>query len=299
MSVFVDLPFEVEECIANFIKVRFEELSLRPLFPNILLRKDVLDLLDHFCTVVYYPLSDEQDNNGFHVNNFFVESGAQTHLVNNKQHFVFINTAQTIEKQVFTAAHELGHIWEVDDYVIKALNLPNKDTTREQIISRFAAVLLIPEVEFHDFLEAEIEKWGGKDGKISFSNMIKLIVTMVNHFFVPYKSLVLRFYELTIISKEDRDHLLGKGKVNETVIEKMVYDAYAYFDYDSFQRPSSKKHIEGLAGLLEKAEQTGQIPTKIIEKMRETFELKPTKSPNLDSTVSLATQKGSLHNDSE
>lgn len=41
-------------------------------------------------------------------------------LVNNEiVNFVFINTHKSIEKQVFTATHELGHILDLSEYLKK------------------------------------------------------------------------------------------------------------------------------------------------------------------------------------
>ena len=57
-----------------------------------MLREDVLDLLDKFCTVVYFPLENEE-NNGFHMTGIPLADGS-------KHNFVFINTAQTISWQV-------------------------------------------------------------------------------------------------------------------------------------------------------------------------------------------------------
>ena len=102
MNDFSILPNQVEECIRQLIDQRFQEENLYSLFPNRLLREDVLDLLDRYCTVVYYPLEGE-GNNGFRVKDIPFADGS-------RHDFVFINTAQTLEKQAFTAAHELGHI---------------------------------------------------------------------------------------------------------------------------------------------------------------------------------------------
>lgn len=60
------LPIEVEHSLKSFIIKKFEEDNLRDFFQNSLLRDDVLELLDRYCTVVYYPLENE-GNNGFHV----------------------------------------------------------------------------------------------------------------------------------------------------------------------------------------------------------------------------------------
>jgi len=103
--------------ITHFINEKRESQILKTKFPNQLLREDVLDLLDMYCTVIYYPLENES-NNGFHITGIPHKNGEE-------QHFVYINTSQTIEKQIFTAAHELGHIWEVDSYVLEHLSDEN------------------------------------------------------------------------------------------------------------------------------------------------------------------------------
>ena len=71
-----------------------------------LLRDEIFSVLEQYCTVLYYPQENEE-NDGCHIKR----------LVNDKiVNFVFINTHKSIEKQVFTAAHELGHILNLSDF---------------------------------------------------------------------------------------------------------------------------------------------------------------------------------------
>ena len=180
------LPKEAETAIKSFIARKYEQNGLQTDFPNKLLRGDVLRLLDKFCTVVCYPVAKES-NNGFHVSVPFMDGQMQD--------FVFINTAQTMEKQAFTAAHELGHIWNVDSDILGELGLENTLQNHELVINRFAAVLLIPEEEFKAVLFAEVKNLSNKDNSISLPNMYKLIVILMNFFFVPMKAIVLRMLE--------------------------------------------------------------------------------------------------------
>ena len=184
------LPDNIENIIRQFIQRKLSENELRMSFPNQLLRDDVLALLGEFCTVVYYPLENES-NNGFHVN---IPCGN-----GDRQDFVFINTAQAMEKQIFTAAHELGHIWKVDEELLPQVNLENSIENHELIINRFAAALLIPEENFEEVLSVEFRKLANPDHTISLLNMYKLIVILMNHFFVPMKAVVLRLRELRCI----------------------------------------------------------------------------------------------------
>ena len=52
----IKLDAEIEQEVKNFIDEKFECTELRQEFPNLLLRKDVLDLLDKYCTVIYLSL---------------------------------------------------------------------------------------------------------------------------------------------------------------------------------------------------------------------------------------------------
>ena len=56
------------------------------------------------CVVLYYPL-EEESIDGCHI-----EKPVNGHM----EQFVFINSNNTRERQAFSAAHELGHIWQVD-----------------------------------------------------------------------------------------------------------------------------------------------------------------------------------------
>ena len=80
-------------------------------------------------------------------------------ICGNENTFVYINTAQTIEKQVFTAAHELGHIWGIDELISSSSTTMSSFDGKEKITNRFAAELLMPEQIFHTACIAEFEKY--------------------------------------------------------------------------------------------------------------------------------------------
>lgn len=280
------LPMYVENCIKTLIEEKFQESGLNSAFPNLLLREDVLDLLDRFCTVVYFPLENER-NNGFHITHVPLSNGE-------KKHFVFINTAQTIEKQVFTAAHELGHIWNVDDEVLDQMDMAPTPENRELIINRFAAVLLIPNDIFEDSLSSNYKQLRSADGGITVRNLLKLIVLLMNQFFVPMKAIVLRMVELGNLDNETAAVLLGCGSVPEKDISDLVQNLISEYGFIKFQKPSQKKWIEGLSDLLEEAEVNHLLPQEKIDHMRETFELAAPKpiTTEMNNLVSLSTQKG-------
>lgn len=261
------LPKETGKVIQRLIQRKFEADDLNTSFPNPLLREDVLALLDRYCTVVYYPLEDEK-NNGFHIKIPDV-SGEE-------RHFVYINTAQTIEKQAFTAAHELGHIWKVDQHVAEQCGLSLDEELGERIINRFAAELLIPEEWFRQLYVQEYQKWQTADGRIVIRDMLKVIVTLMDQFFAPFKSIIYRCWELRYIDGSTRNLLLGEThtllkETIDTVVQEIIRDN----GYTQFQTPTRKKSISGLAGLLNRAEMQGDVSQDKIDHLRSLFDLRP------------------------
>ncbi len=275
---------KIVNAIKQFIKEKKEKDKLNIAFPNSLLKDDALELLDRYCTVVYYPLENEK-NNGFHITNVPDKNGEV-------RQFVFINTAQTMEKQVFTAAHELGHIWEVDEYVARKCNIHLNNELREHIINRFAAELLIPEEQFVKMFTSEYANLAKENGKISIVNMLRLIARLMNFFFVPMKSVVLRFSELQIIDDEVKELLLGRGEVQERLIQDKLNDIIIEDGYTKISNSSNKKWIDGLAEMLDKAEASKALPEMKINRMRAAFNLpSKTNENDLDSTVELNLSK--------
>lgn len=287
MNEIVILPIEIEQSIKKFIDKMYERDNLLVSFPNPLLREDVLDMLDKYCTVVYYPL-EKEENNGFRLKGVPFADGTL-------HDFVFINTAQTMEKQVFTAAHELGHIWNVDEFVIDDLNWEDTPDLREHIINRFAAVLLIPYEEFIASVKEGLQELGNKDKHvITYENLLKMIVSLMNQFFAPMKAIVLRLIELKIFKQDIASVLFGYASLSSEEVENRKNELIAEFGYTKLQNPSNKKWIEGLAENLDIAEQNGLVSQNKIRIMREKFGLKPASSTvsGLNEVISLNTQEG-------
>jgi Zn-dependent peptidase ImmA (M78 family) len=186
---------------------------------------------------------------------------------------VFINTAQTIEKQVFTAAHELGHIWKVDKYVAEKCHTENISV--EKIINRFAAELLIPEDIFQKSYKLERGKYQNEDGKITVGNMMKVIVALMNQFFVPMKAVVFRCVEVGVLSEGKIPLLLGKGTIPQHMITGKIKEIIRDNGYIQFQNPTNKKWILGLAELLDQAEKLGTVSPLKIQGLREKFGIQP------------------------
>ncbi len=260
----VILPIEIEQPIKEFIEIKLKELNLEK-YINEPIKDRVLDLLDTLCIVVYYPLPGE-DNNGFHITDMPFANGS-------KQHFVYINTAQTMEKQVFTAAHELGHLWEIDNYILEKfpeLNLDDSEDGREAIISRFAAILLMPKDLFLEKWETEYIK-NKEDENISMINFIKIIVMQMGNFFAPVKSIVLRFFELNVITKETVDFLLDGTVISKEKMDVVFKKFIADYGLVQFLNSTNKKWIDGFAAKIDEAEEKDLVSRAKIDELRKQF----------------------------
>ena len=260
MTEFPVLPFGIEDCITRRTTALFSELKIDDVNFDVRIRDNIFDVLDRFCVVLYYPLSNDE-NNGFHIKDMPFANGS-------KKDFVFINTAQTIEKQVFTAAHELGHIWKIDDYVLEETGFEEIEMVREKIINRFAAALLMPSGSFRSIFIKEFNKLSDCEGKISIIDLIKLIVLMMNYFFAPKKAVILRLAELDFINEDEAIFLIENSSVEE-LIHKFILE----LGFHNLELRTGKKWIEGLACLLDVADSQMVFPQRKIDYLRNKFNL--------------------------
>lgn len=185
---------------------------------NSLIRDEVFNILQKLpdCNVLYYPLSEEANEDG-------CDGCHIVRTIRGKaRHLVYINTANTRERQAFSVAHELGHIWKVDEQLMEIV--PDVDFDVEDVINRFAAELLMPEQIFVKQTQENLDKYASKDRQINVSDFVKTIVYLMNYFFVPYKAVVLRIKEVGLISEDVKERLL---KYKESpYVKSIIQDQY-------------------------------------------------------------------------
>lgn len=264
--VYDRMPEEEVSAIREFIQTKLAELERGGVHCNEVIREDILPLLDRYCDVLYFPKEDG-GNNGFH----------KTYIVDGeKVDVVYINTAQSKEKQIFTAAHELGHIWRLDQWLEKQLSVAVDYDHGERIMNRFAAELLMPERLFRDFAEKAMDGARNEDGKMTVGNMVQAVTAMMNEFYVPYKSVVYRLYELALMPDKWVDPLwtgesAGKKKILEEHSQKVAREqGYTRL----YQRPDERKGIEGLRELLDQAAERRTQPEGWLKEFYRRFEFK-------------------------
>ncbi|MFF1291640.1 ImmA/IrrE family metallo-endopeptidase [Bacillus thuringiensis] len=150
---------------------------------NRILREEVLDLLEKESILIKYPIEDDE---------------LCAFVCKKKGHnFVYINSYIPKEKQIFAAAHELYHIWFDQERLNKTEMLKNhtleNDTEdiSELKANLFAAMFLVPS----DVLQNELKSRDINKENLSLADIVKLMSV----FYVPYKTIVRRLYEIEFI----------------------------------------------------------------------------------------------------
>lgn len=142
----------LEGKVVKGIKELIEELKQENHIVNQIIRDDVFGILQTCnCTVLYYPLYGE-DGEGEGCDGCHLEKM----IAGKMEQMVFINSNNTRERQAFSTAHELGHIWKADERLRSMF--PEIELDTEEVINRFAAELLMPEEYFIDVIEEYLKK---------------------------------------------------------------------------------------------------------------------------------------------
>ena len=196
---------EITEIIRKFIQEKRTQGNI----VNQVIRDDVFALLERECTVLYYYLEDEIE--GYHI----------AKPVNGVlRQFVFINTQKVLQEQVWTAGHELGHVWKVDQYVRDNCAECNEDI--ETIVGKFTAELLMPYDIFKDEIRKKLTEYQYSGPVMSQEMMIELVTYLMNYFAVPGKAVIRRFHETGYIREENIEAYLKGFDDGKDLYDKII-----------------------------------------------------------------------------
>lgn len=245
------LPKEVVDTIKDEVKNIVDKYKI----VNKIVRNDIFEILEKLCVVLRFPLDDDEEANGIHVVRY---------IKGKDRHFVFINTSNGIEKQVYTAAHELGHVWEIDK---KVLSHFSKKYDSEVIINRFAAELLMPENIFTNLFGIKCTECGIKVGPVEEKQLIDVVVFLMNVFMVPYKAVVYRLEEVGIIDSANRNKL---EECEKKYVSYIIERTKAY-DYQNILKTDKQKSMSDLYNMLDIAEKEQLMSLEKINYVRDMF----------------------------
>lgn len=171
---------------------------------NKIIKDDVFNILEEQATVLYYPIEE-------------TEICAFYKKIQEKK-FVFINTNIPYEKQIFAAAHELAHLWnvatteaellkiEVVDEYIGDRHFVVRNEKLENLANRFAAEFLVQK----EALEQELRNMNSSNSQVDLG----IIIRLMDKFVVPYKTIVRRLYEIEYVNRELCEKLLAVERLN-------------------------------------------------------------------------------------
>lgn len=265
----VDFPDEAIDKMRQIISTKRDSPELKSFFVNTILREDIFDILDACCTVIYFPLEGE-DNDGFQVSRTVDYGGEHVQM------FVFLNTAKPLEKQIFAAGHELGHLWNVADNIWNTQlenQFPRKEN-EEAAMNRFSAELLMPEKTFYQSASSLLKSYQTADGKIKIIDGIRVIASLMNEFCVPDHAIVRRLYETKCLSKESCIKLRFTGpneaysETYEETFHKILKACIDEGGYTRLNKPTLKRGIKDFPLVLNAIEQKGVFSQKKIENLR-------------------------------
>lgn len=193
--------------------------------------------------------------------------------------FTYINTYQPREKQIFAAAHELYHFARAKFSDEEAFQtnfrelLKSEDLEEKQLANDieiedakanlFAALFLVPK----KLLKEELDYYGVKtEEELDKLELIKLMDT----FAVPYKTIVLRLYEIEFITREKAEKLLeipdrdpGEGILKLINLHQIA---------DRWQQRTREVKPGSLRPLIHENENLELLPLRRINKDKEFIE---------------------------
>jgi Zn-dependent peptidase ImmA (M78 family) len=107
---------------------------------------------------------------------------------------ILVNRRNTLERQIFTVAHEYGHLlMHRSLYINRDPSNVHRDREVEEMADTFAAQFLVPDAGLRDLFEKNV---GSKE--VSAED----VVFLKRHFRVSFKMMVRRLQDSGLISKE-------------------------------------------------------------------------------------------------
>jgi len=176
------------------------------------------------------------------------------------QVFIYINSYLPYEKQIFAAGHELYHYLEKNHNkeLLRLKTLEEDDVNDpEKKANLFAALLLVPE----ESLRKELFLLKVKSGNdLDELKAIKLMDT----FAVPFKTIILRLYEIDILNKEETKRWLAvPDRDNKKGILKQIKN---HKIAERWQKRTRQIKYSNLKFLIIDNDELELLPQKKIEK---------------------------------
>lgn len=197
-------------------------------------RDSIFDMIDEQVKLIMFPVEDD-DFCGF----ICKHKGEQ---------FIYINTYLPLEKQIFAAGHEFYHLIKDrnGEFEILKSNVLNQESDIDIAIedkqaNLFSALLLVPEESLIKQLNL-LKVDGARD------LTIKKILKLMNTFAVPYKTIILRLYEIGKLSENQTIKWLEIEDRNPK--QGVLYEIYKYQIGEKWQTRTKTVKLSNLKALI-------------------------------------------------
>lgn len=180
--------------------------------------------------------------------------------------FTVLNSSLPLCKQIYAVAHELYHIWcyisDLDDMLTHSGSLLTADHLDDDSVSQedmeanaFAALLLVPS----SALMEQMDVYDIDRRNISLNDVVKLM----DIFAVPFKAMVLRLLEESLLDEHTADQLIQQGS-DDGLMRSMSRQNVAL----RWQKRSSEVDLGLLTSLLQQNQEEGRLPDNRIDEDR-------------------------------
>ena len=160
---------------------------------------DINTVLDKLGIILLeYPIETENDKPSFSAVILYSEEGGKS-LV-----FIGLNTADYYDKQIFAIAHELYHFFTRTSSHLSRLD-GKEDDVNEAKADWFAAEFLLPEDVLKCRVFEEFNTYSLKD--IQLKALLRFIARLHCTWWLPYRSLVKRLWEIQAITGKQYEEL--------------------------------------------------------------------------------------------
>ena len=180
-----------------------------------------------------YPIQSDGDRPAF--------SAAMMYSIEDGNELVFIglNTADYFDKQIFAIAHELYHYYTKTGSHLSRLN-DAENNIIEAKANRFATEFLLPETTLKSIILDEFKT--SKLHTISEKAILRFIARLQCTWWLPYRSIVKRLYEIGAILDEQYHSLYG---IDERAPEAKYGRLGTAFNCEIFTKLNSKTNTIG------------------------------------------------------